>query len=579
MTYKDKPSKEEVKILGSWLNSLIKITPIAMTVAIGAPLLNGLILILQYWCLSEVIDNIVIKNMKISDSYYQIFYFILFYFIRSTIAYIGELFAIVASENIKYKLRQLLFYKLWSQGPQWSKIQVSGSLANSIIEQVEILDGFFFKIYSSRYKCSYYSCSFFYSNFSFDKVVGLLLLLTIPMIPFFMILIGLGAEEASKKYLASFSKLSGFFADRVRGLDTLKLYGREEIELNSLKTISESLRIRTMKVLKIAFISSAVLEFFAALGVAGVAVYIGLNFLGFLNTNNEVLDLRMGLFFLLMSPEIYSPLRQMALHYHDRAAARAAAYYIQELFNGLPNLVDHGNSLDDINYGNMLDKFNDSSIELIVRNLSLDFPNSSDFVLRDINLHLEPNQHVCLIGPSGVGKTSLLESIVRLKKYKGYIYLNGYDLNVLPENLLRNKTCLIGQRSYVFEDTIAANIMISNPYASNSALLDAAERSLVLDFAKNFKDGLNTIIGKNGRGLSKGQIQRISVARLFLRDPDLILLDEPTAHLDFDTELHLIEEIINFSRKKTLLIVTHSDYISKKFSKRLLLDSHGIREI
>ncbi|AFZ82927.1 hypothetical protein CKCE_0504 [Candidatus Kinetoplastibacterium crithidii (ex Angomonas deanei ATCC 30255)] len=296
MEIKNKLPKEIAKALGSWLRGLVRFTPLPMFVAILAPLVSGVFLILQLWFFSEIVSGIVIEHLTISDLYKQIFVFIFLYLLRYTAIYLGDMAGIFASENIKYHIRQLLFYRIWSQGPQWSKAKISGEIAASIIDQVEVLDGFFSKYVPVVINAVVTPIAFSIFIIFFDRIIGILLLVTIPLIPLFMALIGFGAEEASKKHLKSFARLSGFFADRVRGLDTLKMYGREESELTYLKEVCDSLRYSTLDVLKIAFISSAALEFFASLGVASVALYIGLNFLGFLNSNN-ILVLQIGLFF------------------------------------------------------------------------------------------------------------------------------------------------------------------------------------------------------------------------------------------------------------------------------------------
>ncbi|WBF65458.1 MAG: thiol reductant ABC exporter subunit CydD [Candidatus Kinetoplastibacterium crithidii] len=574
MEIKNKLPKEIAKALGSWLRGLVKFTPLAMFIAILAPLLSGVFLILQLWFFSKIVSGIVIDHLIITDLYKQISIFVFLYLLRSSTIYLGDIAGIFASENIKYKIRQLLFYCIWTQGPQWSKTRISGEIAASIIDQVEVLDGFFSKYIPVAINAIITPIAFSIFIMLFNRTIGILLLITIPLIPLFMVLIGFGAEEASKKHLSSFARLSGFFADRVRGLDTLKMYGREEAELTHLKKVCDSLRYSTLDVLKIAFISSAALEFFASLGVASVALYIGLNFLGFLNSNNTLV-FQIGLFFLLMAPEVYFPLRQMALHYHDRAAARAASDNIRNIFGGLPDLNQNVNTVNEISVNEIdCEQFNSNSIKLSIRNLDLCYEGNSDYVLKNINLDILPGQHVCLLGPSGVGKTSLLEAIVGLRHYTGNIDLNNTDSRLWPKKCLRMQTCLIGQSPYLFEGTIAENIMIGNPCATYKDLLNAANRSLVLDFANDLKNGLDTVLGKNGRGLSRGQIQRISIARLFLRNPALILLDEPTAHLDSVTELRLMEEIISFSQNKSLLIVTHSKQVSERFSIRWVLEKN-----
>src|SRR5690606_20779202 len=257
---------------------------------------------------------------------------------RAGLAWLGERAGARAAETIKQRLRLALFDRLLARGPAWSRGQVSGELASAIVDQVEALDGFFSRYLPAAVAAAVLPVAFAAVLLPVDWIAGLLLLVTAPLIPLFMALVGWGAEAASRRHLRAFARLSGFFADRLRGLSTLKLYGRAEAEAQSVALASETVRRRTMAVLRIAFLSSAVLEFFAALGVAGMAVYFGLTYLGFLDLRGSPLTLQAGFFCLLMAPEAYAPLRQFAAHYHDRAAARAAVSQVAAAFDGLPDL-------------------------------------------------------------------------------------------------------------------------------------------------------------------------------------------------------------------------------------------------
>src|SRR5690606_33449925 len=259
---------------------------------------------------------------------------------RAALAWLGERAGARAAGAVGQGGRLGLFDRRGAHGPQWSRARVSGGLASAIVDQVEALDGFFSRYLPSAVAAAVLPVAFAVVLLPLDIVAGLLLLVTAPLIPLFMALVGWGAEAASRRHLQAFARLSGFFADRLRGLSTLKLYGRAEAEARSVAAASDAVRRRTMAVLRIAFLSSAVLEFFAALGVAGMAVYFGLTYLGFLDVRGSPLTLHVGFFCLLMAPEAYAPLRQFAAHYHDRAAARAAVSQIAAAFDGLPDPAD-----------------------------------------------------------------------------------------------------------------------------------------------------------------------------------------------------------------------------------------------
>ncbi|KDB75674.1 ATP-binding/permease protein CydD family protein, partial [Bordetella bronchiseptica CA90 BB1334] len=329
----NKPPREHSR----WLAMRARAARVPLAVAGAAPLIGGVLLVIQAWLLARVLDQAIVQGAARAELATSIVAIAALMLARAALAWLGERAGAAAAERIKRQVREALFARLLALGPQWSRQRASGELASAMVEQVEALDAFFAKYLPAMGAAAVLPVAFAVVVLPVDVIAGLLLLVTAPLIPLFMALVGWGAEAASRRHLQAFARLSGFFADRLRGLATLKLYGRAEAEAQSVVAASDALRQRTMAVLRIAFLSSAVLEFFAALGVAGVAVYIGLTYLGFLDVRASVLTLQGGFFCLLLAPEVYGPLRQFAAHYHDRAAARAAVAQIARTFDGLPS--------------------------------------------------------------------------------------------------------------------------------------------------------------------------------------------------------------------------------------------------
>ena len=327
-----KPPREQSR----WLMGLARTARYPLIVAGAAPLVSGALLVVQAWLLASVLDAAIVGGTPRHELLGGIAGIAGLMLLRACIAWAGERAGADASERIKRHVRQSLFLRLVQKGPYWSRGKTSGELASAVVDQVEALDGFFAKYLPAMAAAAMLPVAFAVVLLPVDVIAGLVLLITAPLIPLFMALVGWGAQGASRRHLRAFARLSGFFADRLRGLSTLKLYGRAQAEAQSVVAASDALRQRTMSVLRIAFLSSAVLEFFAALGVAGIAVYIGLTYLGFLDMRWSPLTLQAGLFCLLMAPEVYAPLRQFAAHYHDRATALAAVTQIALLFDGLP---------------------------------------------------------------------------------------------------------------------------------------------------------------------------------------------------------------------------------------------------
>jgi len=588
-----KPPREQSR----WLMTLAKAARPGLMLAGAAPLVSGALLVVQAWLLARVLDAAIVQHAPRQQLLASILAIAALMLLRATITWAGERAGADAAERIKRHVRQSLFSRMVAKGPYWTRGKASGELASAVVDQVEALDGFFAKYLPAMAAAALLPVAFSVVLLPVDMVAGLVLLITAPLIPLFMALVGWGAQGASRRHLRAFARLSGFFADRLRGLSTLKLYGRADAEAASVVAASDALRQRTMSVLRIAFLSSAVLEFFAALGVAGVAVYIGLTYLGFLDVRWSPLTLQAGLFCLLMAPEVYAPLRQFAAHYHDRATALAAVTQIAVLFDGLPmdDAAEPGRTqgqpqpqpqpqphspsqpqLQNPPYATARSHL--SAAALSVSALTVLAPARARPVLSDASLTLAPGEHAALMGPSGIGKSTLIEAVARLRPYQGHILVDGRPLEAWDEAALRGRVALIGQTPQLLAGSIADNIRLGRPAASDADVHEAARRACVLAFTDALPQGLDTLLGSRGHGLSGGQAQRVALARLFLRDPGLILLDEPTAHLDETTQARVLEEILKFAVGRTLLLATHSPAVAARVGRVLRLANGGLED-
>lgn len=555
------------KAQSAWLSGQARLARAPLAVAGAAPLLAGALLALQAWLLAGVLDAALAHGADRGQLLRPIAAIGLLILLRAALAWLAERAGAKAAEAIKHRIRLALFDRLLQAGPQWTRQQVSGQLASALVEQTEALEGFFAKYLPAVGAAGVLPAAFSALLLPQSIVAGLLLLITAPLIPVFMALVGWGAEAASRRHARSIARLSGFFADRLRGLSTLKLYGRADDAAVDVAQASEALRARTLAVLRVAFLSSAVLEFFAALGVAGVAVYIGLRYLGMLGAPDPGFGLKAGFFCLLMAPEVYAPLRQFAAHYHDRAAARAAVAEIDRLFDGLP---ETGKPVSEV-VREAIAASAAGALSLAVQNLTVEAPGRPLAVLHDAELRLAAGEHAVLMGASGAGKTTLLEALCGLRAARGEILLGGRLLQDWNETDLRARIALVGQKPYLFQGTIADNLRFAKPGASDAEVADAARRACVWEFAEALPQGLETPLGPRGAGLSGGQAQRVALARLFLRDAGLVLLDEPTAHLDAATQERVIDAIVDYARGRSLLLVTHSHAVAGRFARRLHL--------
>lgn len=528
----------------------------ALIVAIGAPLVSGLLLVVYAALLAQTLGRTIEGGEPLAAVLPLIGIMAALVVLRAFLGLAGEHAGTIGAERIKASLRKRLFEHLLAQRHALGLRPASGAVGAALIEQVDGLENFFARYLPAMIAAAILPIAFAVLLFPVDWVVALLFIVTAPLIPVFMALAGWGAQAATDHQATALSRLSAHFADRLRGLLTLKLFGREADAVRDVHAASEALRRRTNAVLRIAFLSSAILEFFAALGVAGVALYVGLTYLGFLGINPG-LTLTSGLFALIMAPEIYAPLRQLAAHYHDRDAAKSALAEIEAIIADPDALA----ALD----GSAPTQVRREAAALSVRALTVTAQGRP--VLDGLDLDLAAGDSLAIMGPSGIGKSTLARALTRLVPCAGEIILDGKPLAEWPEPDLRGAVSFISQIPHIFAGSIADNIALARSGAGRTAIETAAEHALVRAFSDALPDGLDTMVGEGGYGLSGGQIQRIGLARLFLTDPAVVILDEPTAHLDASTQAQVLDAVFDFCTGRTLIILTHSLTVAARAQK------------
>lgn len=555
-----------------WLSSLWRLAPAPMLWAMLAPLVAGGLLVVQAWVLAFTLDQAIRLAVPPNELLEQMGLIAGLIVLRALLSCSGEYAASHAAEQIKQHLRQQIFAQLLALGPAWTKQTPTGALAVAVLDQVQALDGYLQRYLPAVIAAVFLPLSFAMVVLPVDWVVALLFLVSAPLIPLFMALIGMRAEAANQRHQRVLSRLSGVFADRIRGVFTLALLGRTKDEVDSVQSASQHLSQTTMKVLRIAFLSSAVLELFAALGVAGVAVYIGLSYLGMLGSHFSGFTLQHGLFCLLLAPEVYNPLRQMAASYHDRATAKAATQGLHELFKQLPT---HSSAAPLAASSPVLryQSAHDPQLVLQAEHFSVQSPTGRTLLL-PTQLSLWRDQPVALMGASGAGKTTIIESLVGLRTQASGQVTAYFD---------KNQFILIGQQPFMALGTVADFLRLANPEATDLQLWWALEQAQVVDLVRALPMGLATVLGTRGHGVSGGQAHRLALARLFLTDPDLIVLDEPTAYLDAVTRDVVLAAILRFAKQRALLIATHDEDVAAQLAhtwhltdKQLIVS--GVRE-
>ncbi|WP_230429269.1 thiol reductant ABC exporter subunit CydD [Xanthomonas melonis] len=529
---------------GQWLDALAAPARRARRLAGVAVAVSGLLLLAQAAAIAWLLQAVLVQRLPLVQLREVGAGLLLALLGRALLTAWAQSLTGEVADVAKRALRARIARRLVQHGPVWLRRQRSGELGELSLAHTDALEGYFVGYQLARTELLLVPPLILIAVFSVDWVVGLVLLLTAPLIPFFMMLVGWGAEAAGREQLRALARMGGHFADRLKGLGLLRVYGRGQDELSGIAAAAEGVRERSLKVLRIAFLSSTVLEFFASVSVAIVALYFGLSYLGMLDLHG-LPTLGAGMFCLLLAPEFFAPLRRLAAHYHDRANALAAVAEAERLLEGV---ADDAATAVTMPLPAAAGSAQAQRPLLQAHAVALRPPGAPQRVVERFSLVLEPGQRVALIGASGSGKSTLLEGLA------GWLSPEAGSVILRPGTRVGYAT----QRPYLFHGSIADNLRLADPQASDARLHAVAEAAQVMRFAAQLPDGLDTLIGERGFGLSGGEARRVALARLLLREPEVLLLDEPTAFLDPATEAELLRTLGAFARGRALVLATHS---------------------
>ncbi|MFE0772350.1 thiol reductant ABC exporter subunit CydD [Streptomyces sp. NPDC058861] len=458
---------------------------------------------------------------------------------RGLVSWLTELAAHRASAAVKSELRGRLLGRAAALGPGWLGGQRAGSLIALATRGVDALDDYFARYLPQLGLAVVVPVAVLARIVTEDWVSAAIIVVTLPLIPLFMVLIGWYTQARMDRQWKLLSRLSGHFLDVVAGLPTLKIFGRAKAQAESIRAITSAYRQATMRTLRIAFLSSFALELLATLSVALVAVTIGMRLV------HGDLDLYTGLVILILAPEAYLPLRQVGAQYHAAAEGLAAA---EEIFDVLERPVRDGGT------GAAPD-----SVRLELDAVTVRHAGRAEPSLDAATLTVEPGETVALVGPSGSGKSTLLDVVLGFTAPEpgGTVRVGGEDLAGLDPEAWRSRIAWVPQRPYLFAGTIAENVRLAHPDASDGAVREALRDAGADGFVAELPDGIETPLGEDGTGLSAGQRQRLALARAFLADRPLLLLDEPTAALDGETEAGVVDAVRRLAAGRTVLLVVH----------------------
>jgi len=531
-----------------FLKSQKSLTGIYLYLSIGLGLCSGFLIILQAWLMAKVINAVMFNHAGLTEVKSWLIYLLILFIIRAILIWASEVSAFKAAAQVKQKLRSQLQEKLFALGPIAVADQHSGEISNTLVEGIEALENYYARYLPTMSLVALIPFSILIFIFPIDWISGVVLVVTAPLIPFFMILIGKGTEKLNHKQWRKLARMSAYFLDMIQGISTLKLFDASKREAKTIAMISDEYRKTTMSVLRVAFLSSLALEFLATVSIAIVAVLIGFRlFYG-------EMDFFYGFFALLLAPEFYLPLRNMGTHYHARLEAIGAAENILAILEkDTPQEQNTENS-------SVAEASNSIAIEL--HNIHFSYPDRG-IALDDFSLKIPAGKRTAIVGYSGAGKSTVANLLLGfIQPQSGEILINQQNLNQLGLKSWREKIAWVPQHPHFFHGSIRYNIALGktalgNSSASDEQIKQAAKLANIDNIIKGLANGYDTFIGDKGAGMSGGEVQRIALARAFLKDAPFVILDEATANLDAHNEQLIQESINSLAKNRTLLVIAH----------------------
>jgi ATP-binding cassette subfamily C protein CydD len=537
---------------------------LALTVLLGT--LGGIAIVVQAWLLSRAIAQVFLGGQTLAGVRTWLLLFLAVACLRAGLTWSSELAAHRVADRVKDDLRRRLAAHLLALGPAYVQGERSGELAATLVEGVEALDAYFRQYLPQLALAALVPLSVLLIVFPLDWVSGIVLLLTAPLIPVFMVLIGRAAEALTRRQWTALGRMSAHFLDVLQGLATLKALGRSREQLRSIAAVSERYRRTTMGVLRVTFLSALALEMVATLSTAVVAVQVGLRLLG------GHIAFEQALFVLVLAPEFYLPLRLLGVRFHAGMQGVAAARRIWEVLDVEPQAARRAAPVPPASLPA-------SPLPLVFEDVHLAYDEGARPALKGLSLSVAPGETVALVGPSGAGKSTVAYLLLRfLEPDRGTITAGGRPLAALDPVAWRRQVAWVSQKPALFYGTVADNIRLARPTATPDEVIWAARQAHAHEFVSRLPQGYDTLLGERGARLSGGQAQRLALARAFLQDAPLLLLDEATANLDPEVEQSIQEALERLLRGRAALIIAHRLHTIYRADRILVLDGGRVVE-
>ncbi len=536
-----------------------------LAVLIGS--LAGALWIGQAWLLSAVVHRVIFASGRLADVLPWLWGMAGLFLLRALLMHLSERVAFAAAAGIKQSLRERLHAKLQRLGPLYLSGQRSGELATLLVDGVEALEGYYARYLPAMSLAVTVPLAILVFVLPVDGRSALAMIVTAPLIPFFMVLIGRGTERLNRQQWQKLTRLAARFLDTLQGLVTLKLFNATQREARVLGQLSENYREATMRVLRVAFLSSLALEFFATVSIALIAVLLGFGLLF------GQVEFRAAFFVLLLAPEFYLPLRSLGTHYHARMEAVAAVEKMQQLLDEAEPRLAEGS----------IDFSPPPAIALRVENLHFRYGDRP--ALNGLDFELAAGERLAVVGPSGAGKSTLLQLLLGfIPPDEGRIRVQDaregwVDLQRLDPAGWHRHIAWLPQQPRLFSGSIADNLLLGlQREVGEGELWTALEQAQAREFVEALPQGLRTPVGEAGHGLSGGQRQRLALARAFLRDARLLIFDELAAHLDRDNRQAIQSALQRLAQGRSLILVAHRLATVRQADRILVLDQGRVAE-
>ena len=531
-----------------WLNQQIRPGAPLTRWAVCFGLLQAVAVIGQAWLLAYVLHALIIETRPLDEVRNLFLALPLAILLRVAAGLAREEAGLRAARRVRDALRTRLLDQAHRLGPAWHAGQQGGVFVTRLLEQVDALEGYVARYLPQRWLAVLVPLLIVAVVVPANPVAAAILFVTAPLIPLFMTVVGHTARKRQMQQFEALARMSGQFLETLRGLVTLRLHDAHLGHAAVVERNAEAFRVRTMRVLRLAFLSGGVLEFLASLAIALCAVYLGFGLLGHLEFGfaDGQPTLLVALFVLLLAPEFYLPLRELGSHYHARAEALAAAEPLRDMLETTGSQPSGGTRMPP-----------DGAPRIVIDRIGFAH-REGVAVLDDFSLTIQAGEAVALTGPSGSGKTTLLRLLLgQHTPSAGQIEVDGTPLGEYDLTAWREHIGWMSQHPRLAAASLGDNLRLARLDATDDALIEALSFAGLGEWYAALAAGLETRLGEGGRAVSGGQLRRIALARLRLRPTRLLLLDEPTASLDRETERIVVDRLAVLRQGRTLVLLTH----------------------